>query len=75
MSENNVLEYELFLKQVYLIPVRITESSIRQLRKCSGICQNDSGCCGHFEGLGMAGDEPVARCSQAVAGVHVGGGT
>lgn len=63
----DVQVHKSYLRQVELIPVKITGDSIRPLRKCSGVCQNDSGCCGSFEGLGMDEDTPCARCSRGDA--------
>jgi len=64
MPEYNVLAHKVFLRQLDLIPVKITEDSIRPLRKCSDVCQSDGGCCGFFEGVALDGDEPCATCSK-----------
>lgn len=68
MPTYNVQVHKSYLKQINLIPVKISECSIQPVRKCHGLCQSDGGCCGFFEGLAVDVDEPCARCSREEVG-------
>jgi hypothetical protein len=60
--------YKSLLRDVFSIPVEISETAIRPKHKCEcGICQNDGGICGYFEGWAADAEDDggfVAKCAR-----------